>query len=161
MRRNFASLRQFREQQVKGFDSQLRSVKRGRRQPSQTLRNAFRAYRARLRNTATCKTLRQKRGTGDGRRTAAAKKARFGDRAAFRPDGEFQNISANRIRRLHFRARVRQLPGVARIPEMFENQLAVHCAIVAQIATQRKMAMTRLIPFPLVSLDGRSAKLFP
>lgn len=106
-------------------------MKRSWWQPTQSRGDIFSGYRTRCREGATRKPLRQKRRTCDRSRASTAEEAGLDDSAIFDADGQLQNVAANRIRRLHLSGRVCQLAGVARIPEVLENQFAEHPAIVA------------------------------
>ncbi len=128
-------LRQFIEEKAESLCGKLRSVKGGWRERAQSFGNSFGRNRTRCSESAACEALRQERGASDGSCTTAAQEARFGDAAIFDSRGKLQNVATDRIRRLHLRARGRQLAGVARIPEVVQDQFAEHYAIVAQVAS--------------------------
>jgi hypothetical protein len=70
--------------------------------------------------------LREERSARNRSGTAAAKKTRFRDAAAFDAHRELQDVAANGIADFYLGIRARKLAGVARILKVIENGVAKH-----------------------------------
>ena len=109
-----------------GIDRQLRRVVRGWRKAAQRLDDRIAADDERVGYRQALYHLGETRGAGDGRHAALGAEARFDDHAVFQTQAHFQHVATHGIVQPCDGIGSRQLADVARVFEMFQNQLRIH-----------------------------------
>ena len=105
---------------------ELRTMKRGGREPAQTFRERLRRDGAEVRERTRLELFGEQRGAGNRGGAAAAKEANFRDAAVFEPGKQLQDVAANRIGHFDRSGSAGEFTRVARIAKVIENSFAEH-----------------------------------
>jgi hypothetical protein len=126
-----STLRQLRKERVQRVSRQLRRVKRRRHEISESRRNTFRADPRYFVRSAAGQPLGEKRGRGNRRGTAAAKKSGFDDATRVHPHGETKKVTTDGIADFDGVGCTRKFAGVTRPAKVIENGVREHSSGLA------------------------------